>query len=68
MLVTDTGIVTLVRPVQSEKAPSPIWVIDGGMVMLVSPKQNLKASVPMRVTGLPKIDDGISTAPVSRFR
>ena len=39
MLVTDEGMVMLVKPVQPENAPSPMYVTDEGMVMLVKPVQ-----------------------------
>ena len=35
MLVTLAGIVTLVRPVQSEKAEYPMYVTPSGIVTLV---------------------------------
>jgi len=43
MLVTDAGIVTLVRPVQPEKAELPMLVTDAGIVTLVRPVQPEKA-------------------------
>ena len=36
MLVTESGIVMLVRPVQREKAESPMLVTELGIVMLPS--------------------------------
>ena len=39
MLVTLSGIVTLVKPLQPEKAELPILVTLSGIVMLVSPLQ-----------------------------
>ena len=35
ILVTESGITMLVRPVQSSKAQSPISVTESGMTMLV---------------------------------
>jgi len=43
MLVTLFGIVTLVRPVQPEKAAIPMLVTLFGMVTLVRPLQPEKA-------------------------
>ncbi len=43
MLVTPSGIVMLVRPLQSEKASSPMLVTPSGIVMLVRLVQPLKA-------------------------
>ena len=37
--VTDSGIVTEVKPVQSEKAYSPILVTDSGITIEVKPVQ-----------------------------
>ena len=45
-------MLTLVRPVQSWNAPSPINVTELGMVMLVSPLQPQNASSPIDVTEL----------------
>ena len=39
MLVTLSGIVTLVRPLQSENAHSPMLVTLSGIVTLVRPLQ-----------------------------
>ena len=52
MLVTELGMVTLVRPVQPEKAPPPMLVTELGMVTLVKPVQPEKATNPMLVTEL----------------
>ena len=43
MLVTPLPIVTLVRPVQSAKAKSPMLVTPAGIVMLFRPLQFRKA-------------------------
>ena len=43
MLVTLSGIVTLVSPVQPQKAPAPMLVTLFGIVTLVSPVQLRKA-------------------------
>ena len=43
MLVTDEGIVMLVRPVQPMNAILSILVTDEGMVMLVKPVQPVNA-------------------------
>ncbi len=43
MVVADEGIVIEVRPVHSEKAPSPMEVTDEGMVTEVRPVQSWKA-------------------------
>ena len=39
MLVTDEGMVRLVKPVQPENAKYPMLVTELGMVMLVKPVQ-----------------------------
>ena len=52
MLVTELPIVTLVRPVQSANATSPMVVTELGMVMLVRPVQSLNAQLPISVTEL----------------
>ena len=39
MLVTPSGIVTLVRPLQPENVPAPILVTLSDIVTLVSPLQ-----------------------------
>ena len=44
------AIVTLVIPLQPEKALAPMLVTLAGMVMLVNPLQPEKASLPMLVT------------------
>ena len=41
--VTELGIVTLVKPLQPEKASLPIEVTELGMETLVKPLQPLKA-------------------------
>ena len=43
MLVTLSGIVTPVSPLQSQNAPSPMLVTLSGIVTLVSPLQPLNA-------------------------
>ena len=53
MLVTLTGIVTLVKPLQPSKAPPPMLVTLFGIVILVKPLQPSKAKEPMLVTLLP---------------
>ena len=50
MLVTDEGMVMLVKPVQPLNARSPMLVTDEGMLMLVRPLQLLNAYFPMLVT------------------
>ena len=50
MLVTDEGMVMLVKPVQFWNARSPMLVTDEGMVMLVKPVQPVNAWLPMLVT------------------
>jgi hypothetical protein len=47
MLVTLPGMVTLVRPLQPEKAPFPMLVTPSGMVTLIRLLQSLKAYSPM---------------------
>ena len=64
MLVTESGIVTLVRPLQPENAEDPMLVTESGIVTLVSPLQLQNASSPMLVTGLPPSVEGIVTEPV----
>ena len=49
MLVTLPGMVTLVKPVQLEKAEWPMLVTLSGMVMLIKLVHPLKASSPMVV-------------------
>ncbi len=50
MLVTLSGIVMLVKPVQSENAYHPMLVTLFGIVMLVKPLQFWNAQSPMLVT------------------
>ena len=50
MLVTELGMVMLVKPVQLLNALLPMLVTDEGMVMLVKPVQPLNALFPMLVT------------------
>ena len=50
MLVTLSGIVTFVNPVQLAKALEPILVTLSGIVMLVRPVQLEKAFAPILVT------------------
>ena len=50
MLVTLSGMVIEVSPLQSEKALSPILVTLSGMVIEVSPLQSEKALSPILVT------------------
>ena len=45
MLVTPSGIVTLVRPLQSRNAQTPMLVTLEGMVMLVNPLQALSSKM-----------------------
>ena len=61
MVVTDDGIVNEpVKPLQPEKAVSPMEVTDDGIVNEpVKPLQPKKANCPMEVT-----DDGIVKLPV----
>ena len=56
MSVMLFGRVMLVRPVQSENAPSPMVVTLSGKVMLVRPVQSLNASSPMVVMLFPNPD------------
>jgi hypothetical protein len=58
MLVTELGIVTLVRLLHPEKAQSPMLVTELGIVTLVILLQSEKAQSPMLVTEL-----GIVTSP-----
>ena len=53
MLVTLSGIVTLVRLLQFLKAALPMLVTLSGIVTLVRLLQSEKASPPMAVTGFP---------------
>ena len=50
MLVTLSGIVTLVRDLQFQKAYSPMLVTLSGIVTLVKDVQSSKAQLPMLVT------------------
>ena len=50
MLVTPSGMVIEVKPVQPEKAEEPMLVTLFGMVIEVKPLQPLKAQSPMLVT------------------
>ena len=50
MLVTEFGIVTLIRPEQPENAPSPMLVTEFGIVTLIRPEQPENAPSPMLVT------------------
>jgi hypothetical protein len=63
MVVTPTGIVTLVRPVHPEKALPPTLVTPAGIVTLVTVVLFVNADAPITVTGNPSICAGISTAP-----
>ena len=60
ILVTESGIVTLVRPVQSANAWSPRYATELGMVTLVRLVHPENASFPMLVTGSPSIRLGIT--------
>ena len=53
MLVTDSGIVTEVKPEQPWKALELIVVTEEGMVIVVKPVQPLKAEAGIEVTSLP---------------
>ena len=64
MLVTLSGIVTLVSPLHPENEYDPMLVTLSGIVTLVSPLQSENAEDPMLVTGFPLSVDGIVTAPV----
>lgn len=50
MLVTELGIVTLVKARQYSKAPLPMFVTEFGIVTLVKPLQPENALRPMLVT------------------
>ena len=67
MLVTLSGIVTLVRPLQPLNAQSPMLVTLSGIVTPVSPLQSKNAWSPMRVTMCvtlrPSIAEGIAMSP-----
>ena len=43
-------MITLVKPIQPQKADSPIEVTELGMVTLVKPLQPEKADLPIEVT------------------
>ena len=64
MLVTESGIVTLVSPLQPSNASDPMLVTESGIVTLVSLLQFRNAKDPMLVTGLPPSMDGAITVPV----
>jgi hypothetical protein len=63
MLVTPLPIIALVRLSQNENAESPTVMTLSGMVTLVILVQPKKAPHPMHVTVLPRILDGMTTAP-----
>ena len=63
MLVTLSGIVTLVKALQPENAESPMLVTLSGIVTLVKPLQPENAEFAMRVTQL-----GIVTSPFTPFK
>jgi hypothetical protein len=50
MLVTEEGIVTLVRALQALKAELPILVIEFGIITLVSPMHPEKVELSILVT------------------
>ena len=50
MLVTLSGIVTLVRPLQPENAESPMFVRLSGIITLANLAQPENARFPMEVT------------------
>ena len=50
MLVTLSGIVTLVKPLQPSNAPLPMYVTLSGIVTLVKPLHPKNAFLPMLVT------------------
>ena len=64
MLVTLSGIVTLVSPLQPLNAEDPMLVTPLPIVTLVRPLQFSNAEDPMLVTGLPPSVEGIVTVPV----
>ena len=77
MLVTLEGMVIEVRPVQNEKACSPMLVTLEGMVIEVRPLQNEKAYEPMVVTVVgitvflhptTRVFDAVSTMALQLFR
>ena len=60
MLVTDSGIVTLVNPVQFLKASYPILVTELGIVMFVKPVHRENIQFGMFFTFFPiMIDDKV---------
>ena len=64
MLVTLSGIVTLVSPLQPENAEFLMFVTLSGIVTLSSSLQEKNALSPMLVTVLPPSMDGIVTTTV----
>jgi hypothetical protein len=56
-------MVMLVRLVQELNALFPMLVTLAGMVMLVRLVQELNALSPILVTGMPSIEDGMTSAP-----
>ena len=62
MLVTLSGIVTLVKLLQPEKAELPMRVTLSGIVTLVRLVQSLKAYAPMLVTGFSVEFSGLARA------
>ena len=60
MLVTLSGIVTLVSDVQPKNAATSMLVTPSGIVTLVSDVQNMNALSPILVTFLPLISPGIA--------
>ena len=60
MLVTLSGIVTLVSDVQPKNAVSSMLVTPSGIVTLVSSVQSMNALSPILVTFLPLISPGIT--------
>ena len=67
MLVTLSGIVTLVSPVQPSKANSPMLVTLSGIVMLVSPVQSRKAEEGISVTSFGIVMDVASSLFIYNF-
>ena len=66
MLVTVSGMVTLVRSVQQMNAKLPMLVMPAGIAMLVSPAVFSKALSPMLVT-LPSEGITLVTQPLINF-
>ena len=64
MLVTLSGMVIDVKPVQSQKAPYPMLVTLSGMVIEISPLQTAKAHSPMLVT-LPSSGNTLALHPAT---